>query len=90
MATTYGHCKRGGMTGICVTDADLTILAKALKAKYLNAYIPIPGVSTEDQIKRIKDSKDEDTYENTEYWENVMNGSHGWCNKYTGEVIQWG
>lgn len=85
----YGHCHRGGQVGICCTIEEQSELAEMLNTKYRDEYIPLPGMDRTTQINIIKEHSEDDTYDNVVYWEDEK-GGHGWCNKYTGKVIQWG
>lgn len=87
-----GHCRRGGMEGICVTDTQLNKLADELEIDFLDSYILLPGMTPKQQVKLILEKKAagfESKMENCQYWERT-NGAHGWCCKVTGKVMQWG
>ncbi len=64
-------------------------LAKVLDNPYSDAYIPIPGMGNEIQKTLIAEKGDKNTYDDVVYWESDT-GEHGWCNKETGQVVQWG
>lgn len=80
---------RGGQVGIECTKAEQTELAHHLMTEFGDEVIPLPNVSLEEQIKRFKEADETETSFPDVYWENE-NGSHGWCNSYTGRVVQWG
>lgn len=90
----YEFCKVGGQEGILVSVKELQTLAKAMDCAYRDKYIPIPGMSTEDQVELIKEKEQdpnwEPSFEDAVYWETKRTGSHGWCCQHTGKVIQWG
>lgn len=82
----YGYCKRGGMNGIRVSDEELNTFSDAIGNPALDAVIPLPNLSVEQQKIELATCKDHD---DAEYYERD-NGSHGWCCSTFGTVTQWG
>ena len=82
-------CPKGGQGGILCKSKYQKLLAQAIEAKFMDLYIPIPSMTIEDQATLIKYTAVTDSFDNAEYWENER-GEHGWCDKATGKVIQWG
>lgn len=82
----YRYCKIGGMDGIRVSDEELSSLADAMNTKYIDQYIPLPHLTTEQQkaMLNVCNNHDDD-----QYWERD-NGKHGWCCGKCGTVTQWG
>ena len=91
MASVRGFCPRGGQDGIVVSKTDMRKLAEAVGSKYLDEFIPLPGMTIAKQAETIKANQDEESspIPNVEYWE-TKEGSHGWCSIKTGRVVQWG
>lgn len=85
----YGETPKGGTYGINCKESDQVFLAMAVGSKSIDNYIPLPGVPTSEQVKRIKETGNLTDSENPTYWESE-DGSHGWCDKHTGQVFQWG
>ncbi len=85
----YGHCHRGGQEGICTNHHEMLELAEVVGSKFSDEYIPVPGIDMQTQAKLIKETEQDDTYDNVVYWESDT-GEHGWCKKATGKVVQWG
>jgi hypothetical protein len=94
------HCPRGGQTGILTNTDEQAQLSIVLGSKYLDEYIPLPGLTVEQQKHKIGSctvlghSEVSGTGnvahgEAVEYWENEK-GSHGWCCINCGKVVQWG
>lgn len=87
------HCKRGGIEGIFVTDIELLQFSDHTPhPTIMDAYIPLPGVPVEEQVKRMATCTDHETTFATgaiEYWERDS-GGHGWCCENCGMVLQWG
>jgi len=89
-----GHCRRGGQEGICFTEGQLKKFSDYIGEKeYVDLYIPLPGITMAEQKKRIDAEKSGIApafkMQNAQYWESNT-GSHGWCNRYSGKVEQWG
>lgn len=83
----YGYCVNGGEDGIQVTTKELEAFAKKAKVEFTDAFIPLPNISADEQLKLIKNcSCDQD---DEQYWERE-NGKHGWCCSKCGTVTQWG
>jgi hypothetical protein len=82
----FSHCSSGGQNGIRVSDEELNEFSNEIGSKYLDQFIPLPNLSTEEQKERMVSCKE---HEDAEYWERD-NGKHGWCCSDCGKVIQWG
>lgn len=88
--STFAFRPKGGMEGISVTKAEMMYFSKFIvKTEYINDYIPLPNVTMTAQAERIAEANEENSDGETIYWENEY-GSHGWCNSWTGRVVQWG
>lgn len=85
----YGYCHRGGQEGIITNHHEMLELAAIMNSKFSDEYIPLPGIDMQTQAKKIKEVEEDATYDNVVYWE-TDTGSHGWCNRDTGTVVQWG
>jgi hypothetical protein len=84
----YRPC--GGLEGIATTRAELRKFAKEIKKDYIDQFMPLPTMSTKEQIMVIDHCKaDHDSPDILTYWEDNQ-GSHGWCCSQCGQVIQWG
>ncbi|OQA45790.1 MAG: hypothetical protein BWY47_01900 [Bacteroidetes bacterium ADurb.Bin302] len=83
----YGFCPKGGQQGIKVSDKELNSFADAIGSNVLDAVIPIPNMTVEQQKIEIAHCDDHES--NPEYFER-NNGSHGWCCGNCGTVFQWG
>ena len=87
--STYGHCHRGGQEGIVTTYSEMLELAAIMETEYVDEYIPLPGIDLQAQVKKIEEHVEDTGYDNSIYWE-TETGAHGWCNRDTGKVVQWG
>lgn len=86
----YGHCKKGGMEGICVTSQELQNASRFFEQKWADAVIPLPGISPGDQKARLNHCiRDHAGMSGAQYWE-TSSGSHGWCCPFCGKTLQWG
>ena len=85
----YGYCPRGDQDGIITNHYEMLELAEIAGSKCSDEYIPLPGVDMQTQVKKIKEVETDPTYDNVVYWESDT-GERGWCDKYTGIVVQWG
>jgi hypothetical protein len=82
----YAYCKRGGMTGIRVSDEELNTFSDDIGNKALDSVIPLPNLTTEQQKAMLSVCNN---HNDSEYWERD-NGKHGWCCSTCGTVTQWG
>lgn len=89
----YGYCKRGGMEGICTTAHQIiqltTIIQTRGKVNKNYEFVPLVGVTRKEQTERIENADFTNSFDNAEYFE-TKTGQHGWCNKVTGHIVQWG
>ena len=81
------HCPVGGLDGYYVTRQQLSQFAKILNKKYIDEIIPLnnPEQINPDTCNCIKKQDPNEL----DYWE-TPEGSHGWCCRRCGRVLQWG
>ncbi len=85
----YGHCHRGGQEGIDTNHHEMLELSAIMNSKYSDEYIPLPGIDMQTQANKIKEVSEDPSMDNVVYWEDES-GGHGWCDRETGIVVQWG
>ena len=84
----FGDCLRGGQLGLRVDTEELKRLRKLKNVSCFDEWMPVPNampdcgnnVHSHGQLETV-------------YWEVVsggMAGSHGWCCRLCGKVVQWG
>ena len=83
----YGHCHRGGMSGIITSSEELRGFSMVMNRNWIDSIIPIPRMDANKQRELAETC---DHTPNIVYWECGDTGSHGWCCGTCGEVVQWG
>ena len=84
-----GYCPIGGENGVLATRKELSAFAKRHGRKHIDEVIPLVTEPDQPLPSGCPNRNRHDDFGNAVYWE-TETGSHGWCCRDCGLVLQWG